>query len=1054
MNENSYPSESTFTGKIAVHLHLHYLDLLPKLGRYLANIPYRYDLYLSITEEGGLDFVKEYCVHHIPNSTPFVKLVPNKGRDVKPFYTDLNVELAGYDYICHIHGKKSIYNNGFTSGWLDHLMENLLGSEAIVRSIIGKFEQENNTGLIYPNTFEKMPYWVHNWLSNVGYANHLKERLKLESLPKSYFCYPIGNMFWARRNAIKPIFDLQLLDSDYPPEAKQNDGEIMHALERMTPIVSKQQGFQNFTIKTKDGATSFTREEDSIDFSNYFKHSIATIKHVINWEQITTISFDIFDTLICRSLLDPDDLFDLMQEEFEKLCNQKVRFRKLRREADAEVRSRLAKGKDVTLDDIYRQLGSNLKLPAASTQKLMQLELSLEKKVLVRRESMIEAFDFAVASGKKVILASDMYLSKSQLHTILSNLGIKGYHEIYVSASVGHRKDTRELFPHILKKEGLQPSQLLHIGDNEHSDLQIPGDLQITIFHVLRVKELFQRSDLYKQFFASRLDGLSLYSRISLALCLNKIYDNPFTKPDGFVDGNLHQFGYFYYGRTLLSFVKWVADKAKEDQIKKLYFISRDGEILYKIYRLIEEKSGRKLPDAEYIELSRRSMGVPFLNNLDDVDKLTRADFFGNTLQSFFEVRMGIDVSELTYLDVTQFGFNDIYDKIHLPAQVEQVKVLAHHLFELERDRFTEEQVNAVGYLHAKGVYSDERKALVDIGYSGTMQKFLTNITGKRMHGYYMVTYDVIEHVMNDPEIETRALFGNKINPYLKELSIDRYSLYYEMILSSVNGPVKKYLKKEKTGQFYPIYEPVSSEEQGKMDKLPVIHEGILKYCSDFMDVCKNPDLIQYDQHDILLEPFTQLMEHPKEQDINMINGLTIDDHYCGNGIFYWVPKMEDISRANFNGSKYLWKKALEKFAPSSPQQDLLPHPNQEQAAEGKIPAPVQSISESHNAQNDDHGIKELGGFATEHEFEIYNWYHTKYEVLPGWYKKIGHVLKVMKGKKRLKLTLEDKNVKKEFNSKSEEIQAWYDKEYEVLPRWYKIFGRLVRIVSGKEKVN
>ena len=53
-------------------------------------------------------------------------------------------------------------------------------------------------------------------------------------------------------------------------------------------------------------------------------------------------------------------------------------------------------------------------------------------------------------------------------------------------------------------------------------------------------------------------------------------------------------------------------------------------------------------------------------------------------------------------------------------------------------------------------------------------------------------------------------------------------------------------------------------------------------------------------------------------------------------------------------------------------------------------------------------------------------------------------------GTKRIRIVLEDIDYGRRPQTKADEIQAWYDKEYEVLPRWFKRIGQLIRILMGK----
>jgi len=41
--------------------------------------------------------------------------------------------------------------------------------------------------------------------------------------------------------------------------------------------------------------------------------------------------------------------------------------------------------------------------------------------------------------------------------------------------------------------------------------------------------------------------------------------------------------------------------------------------------------------------------------------------------------------------------------------------------------------------------------------------------------------------------------------------------------------------------------------------------------------------------------------------------------------------------------------------------------------------------------------------------YEVLNWYHKEYEILPLWYKQFGHIIKVMMGKRSFRSLFDDK---------------------------------------------
>ncbi|HEV2354813.1 MAG TPA: rhamnan synthesis F family protein, partial [Puia sp.] len=656
--------------KVAVHAHMHYTDLMEHVAGYLRRIPFPFDCIVTLTDGTGGREVSRTLRSIVPQARVAIVTVINKGRDVKPFYTDLAGMLPDYDIIAHIHGKKSVFNKGATAGWLDYLLDCLLGSETTIKKILRRFEEEEQTGLIYPAIFPGLPYWANSWLCNRNWAARLAGRLQLDELPQGFFSFPAGNMFWARTAAIQPLLQLGLRETDYPEENGQTDGEIMHALERLVSVVSRAHGFTNYVIRPTTDGIELKDDRDGIDFSVYHHRSLEYLRQRIDKTDIRVVSFDIFDTLIVRALPDPADIFDLMQPAVEKMTSQPVDFRRIRTEADSWLRERLEPGKDVTLKEIYHRVGDVLRLSEADREELLQQELALEIKFTRSRPDVVAVMNYAYDRGKQVVLASDMYLDRTFVAKMLRRLGIVRYHRMYLSSELGKRKDTRTLFPHILETEGVRVDEMIHIGDNEHTDLQIPGDLGIHWFHVMRPLELYHQTPLGKTGFPHRDIRLSAFARISFGLMLAKIFNDPFPKNPSPVNGNLHDFGYWYFGPVLLAYVKWVLDRAAEDGVETLYFVSRDGDILVRICRLLAEQLPGPTPKAVYLEVSRRSIGVPFIESRDQLDKLLTAEYLSGPLSELIRVRLGIDLADCPGVNVQSYGFAGIDVPVSIPEDL------------------------------------------------------------------------------------------------------------------------------------------------------------------------------------------------------------------------------------------------------------------------------------------------------------------------------------------------------------------------------------------------
>ena len=75
-------------------------------------------------------------------------------------------------------------------------------------------------------------------------AKALMLKLKLENLPK-HLNFPVGTMYWAKQNALSSLYDLDFSWSDYPTEPIGYDGSILHAIERLIPIVNTNSGYKS-----------------------------------------------------------------------------------------------------------------------------------------------------------------------------------------------------------------------------------------------------------------------------------------------------------------------------------------------------------------------------------------------------------------------------------------------------------------------------------------------------------------------------------------------------------------------------------------------------------------------------------------------------------------------------------------------------------------------------------------------------------------------------------------------------------------------------------------
>ncbi len=238
---------------IAVHVHLYYEDLADEFCGYLANIPFDFDLYISLREgvETGEIEKKFRSLRSAKNI--FIQNVENRGRDLLPFYGVFGKELAAHKYVLHVHSKKSLAVYGYERlDWRRNSMDALCGSEDLVRKIFYLFENDG-AGLVYPENYENVHPASYSWQENKTLGKTLLKKVGAKC-PSGFFLFPAGSFFWARTDAIRPLFDLGLGRMDFPEEAGQKNGTLAHALERAVAIVSRAQGYEDVFLDIRGQA--------------------------------------------------------------------------------------------------------------------------------------------------------------------------------------------------------------------------------------------------------------------------------------------------------------------------------------------------------------------------------------------------------------------------------------------------------------------------------------------------------------------------------------------------------------------------------------------------------------------------------------------------------------------------------------------------------------------------------------------------------------------------------------------------------------------------------
>jgi GT2 family glycosyltransferase len=226
-------------GKVAAIIHLYYEDLASEFQSYLSNVPVDLDVYISTTDAFKAAAIE--CVFAGWNKGSVeVRVVPNRGRDIAPKLVSFSDVYGRYDYVLHMHGKRSAHT--VLSPWRHFLLETLLGTPQVVTSILYAFEQNPNLGMIAAQHFEPMRHWT-SWGGNFPTAQKLAAKMGFTLDKREPLDFPSGSMFWARSLALKPLLNIGLKTEDFDVESNQIDATLAHAIERIFFHACEHEGF-------------------------------------------------------------------------------------------------------------------------------------------------------------------------------------------------------------------------------------------------------------------------------------------------------------------------------------------------------------------------------------------------------------------------------------------------------------------------------------------------------------------------------------------------------------------------------------------------------------------------------------------------------------------------------------------------------------------------------------------------------------------------------------------------------------------------------------------
>ncbi len=452
------------------------------------------------------------------------------------------------------------------------------------------------------------------------------------------------------------------------------------------------------------------------------------------------ITFDLFDTLVIRRVHDPDLIKLPVARYIASLAGQKgivIAWQKVQQYRDEiEQHNRQDTGSKYvdfeahyptfmarTLEKIFQDQYTEELL-----SQVTEYELLMESTMLLAREKFLNWLKELKEQGKRVIIISDIYLPSEHLKILVDCVGILSFVEDVVSSADSFMaKASGAAFPLIEKKYGLSKDRWLHIGDNPISDGLKPLEFGIEALVLNDAGEKLRKSITRR--YLDYSDGKPFWRGRALQQLMAP------HEGENVEHEALYIEGYNFLGPMIGGFIQEIAERCRKQGITKIFFLAREGWT----FKLFWEKCTPvlypegDLPEIHYLYVSRMALAgatcafqgltkdnasIAFLP-LGNRDFRDLCRIFSLDYKPFIEILAKHSLQPDSCLNCHHPGF--------VNANQENFDAMLYDdSFQEEIKRQTLPLNNAmIAYFTESGMFDHEDVAIVDIGWLGTIQRFI-----------------------------------------------------------------------------------------------------------------------------------------------------------------------------------------------------------------------------------------------------------------------------------------------------------------------------------------
>ena len=615
-------------------------------------------------------------------------------------------------------------------------------------------------------------------------------------------------------------------------------------------------------------------------------------------------SFDVFDTLVTRTVATPIGLFLIVQQKLntddwndlpehfrQNFYGLRINAERLARHVGKggyfeKFNPNYSEREDITFDEIYNVFTFSGLLTDEQAERVKELEIQTEIENTVAISRNIELAKDLMKNGIRVIALSDMYHSSKVIRQMLKAADPELENiPVYVSSEMLMTKRTGNAFRAVAKEEKVNFREWHHIGDNKISDFEVPKQLGI-------------ECSLYRISWPSGVESNNL------GLCNNdiKLQKLAALAKNARIFGNLYDkaaIGASLSMYLLMPYIEFIIKTCEQRKIKRLYFIARDGYVLKLMADRFIEK--RRLDiTTKYVYGSRKALRVFPENALDiDVISILGASNYNfiNSLEKLAEF-FSITVPELCGYLPDNYKNIDTIDS----ATLYKIAIVLNNEIEFKKlisKAHSHKREILVRYLKQEIDCSDPGYAFVDLDCTGYTNDCMSK-----------VLYDAL-----DKKSPVKTIFYWAINTKLTDSTHAFISFFpsklpkgsiIECLCRAPHSQVSGY--EERDGKIETIFDDNNEGEvlmnEGYGEYIHGVMQAVDQYLADPVDI----SLVSVEK------AFDYIANKPDKDTLEFLGDIVFEASGRSNEIKRFAPALtyDDIFNVYFK--RHIAKEPVEKY--------------------------------------------------------------------------------------------------------------------------------------------